>query len=179
MAHSEHFGQFFIAMESGGPQAAKFRYLFIGELGLAVLFPFCGSAFVVPIRVISGTCANKKVIWVATRRIIAGVADQQWMRVYSVADEVGHAISPKRPITGVVNPDIKRPVTPKGLSCRPTPAVTMRALAGSLIHFRPETGDVLRRERWKWFTRYRHVGHLHDRCAERAGAETLACTLPL
>ncbi len=119
-------------------------WTFSGWMGYAI-----GRAtFSSPIVHIVSVRSLEQMGGVATGRVVAGMQDQQRMRVLPVVQKVGDSVNPKRFILHLQEP-VSTVVT-----ALPRPAFVW----SSLINVFPETRNIGRAERWEWFTSIGHVG---------------------
>lgn len=119
------------------------------SMGRTACLPSLGTAVVYVVLV----CPFGKMLTIATQSVIAGVENEHRVWVLSLLDEVGHAMGQH----AMGGPEL--PVSGRKPTSSPAPAVSLWALAGSLVHLRPEAGDIPFAQRRQGLTiDFGHVG---------------------
>ena len=120
-------------------QGAYFSYLFGCKSGFAVTLPTGRAPLSCHVPVVAFSGAEKQMVGVTARRVIAGVANKHFVWVSSVYQCVSNAVGP---VLSRFN--LKHAVPVVVTSCPPFPANSV----GFYGNLRPEAGDGLRRK-WK------------------------------
>ncbi len=89
-------------------QSTNFYHLVCGQLRPSIIFTifihycqmmcltFVGMPFRISVSIIVQMCAKKKMVWIATRRVVTRMANKQLVRINSVMQKICNAVCPPR-----------------------------------------------------------------------------------
>ena len=113
--------------------------------------------------------ARNQMLRVATWRVVAGVEDKEWVRIFPCRYQVG-----KTARATFLHPHSHLSIAPCGHTPHPRPAL----IGSANIYSQPKTAYILRGELGKWFTWFRHLIPPTDLLSSGRGAQT-PCLHPL